>query len=119
MSKGRVFLFHWNKPEAQAYVDELEKQGWDVEYEWEDGARGGKEVKQNPPDVVVFFHTRLPSHSRATAEYFAQTKSTREIPLIFVGGEGEALEKTRKKIPSGIFVSEVELTAALTKFAKS
>ena len=119
MSKGRLFLFHWNKPEAQSYVDELEKQGWEVDYEWQDGARGGKKVKENPPDAVVFYHTRLPSHTRATAEYFAQTQSTRQIPLVIVGGEGEALEKTRKKIPSGIFINEAELTATLAKFAKS
>jgi hypothetical protein len=119
MSKRRLFLFHWNKPEAQTYVDELEKQGWEVDYESEDGARGSNKVRKNPPDVVVFYHTRLPSHTRATAEYFAQTKSTREIPLIFVGGEGDALEKTKKKIPSGTFVSEAELPAALAKFAKS
>lgn len=119
MPKGRLFLFHWNKPEAQTYVDELEKQDWKVDFEWEDGARGGKKVKENPPDVVIFYLTRLPSHSRATAEYFAQTKSTREIPLLFVGGEGEALEKTKKKIPNGIFISEAELPATLAKFAKS
>ena len=119
MSKGRLFLFHWNKSEAQTYADELEKQGWEVDYEWQDGARGGNKVKQNPPDIVVFYHTRLPSHTRATAEYFTQTKSTREIPLIFVGGEVEALEKTRKKVPGGTFASEAELPATLAKFAKS
>jgi hypothetical protein len=118
MSKGHLFLFHWNKPEAQTYVDELEKQGWEVDYEWEDGARGGKKVKETPPDAVAFYHMRFPSHTRATAEYFGQAKSTRQIPLVIVGGEGEALEKTRK-IPNGIFISEAELPATLAKFAKS
>lgn len=119
MSKGRIFLFHWNKPEAEGYAQELEKLGWEVDYEWEDGARGGNKVKADPPDAVVFYHTRLPSHSRATAEYFAQTKSTRNIPLIFVGGEGEALEKTKKKIPSGIYIDEDKLVATLAKFTNS
>src|SRR3990172_3883164 len=41
MSKGRIFLFRWNKPEAEGYAQELEKLGWEVDYEWEDGARGG------------------------------------------------------------------------------
>jgi hypothetical protein len=44
---------------------------------------------------------------------------TRGIPLIFVGGESEALEKTKKKIPGGIFVSEDELVTTLAKFAKA
>lgn len=119
MSKGRIFLFHWNQNEAKEYAEQLEKEGWDVDYEWEDGARGGNKVKIDPPDVVVFYHTRLPSHSRATAKYLAETKSTRGIPLIFVGGESEALEKTKKKIPGGIFVSEDELVTTLAKFAKA
>lgn len=119
MSKGRIFLFHWNRPEAKEYAEQLEKDGWEVDYEWEDGARGGNKVKVNPPDAVIFYHTRLPSHSRATAEYFAQTKSTRSIPLVFVGGEGEALEKTKKKIPGGIYISEDKLATTLSKYAKS
>lgn len=119
MSKGYIFLFHWNQAEAKDYAQQLEKDGWQVDYEWEDGARGGKKVKENLPDAVVFYHTRLPSHSRATAEYLAQTKSTGAIPLIFVGGDGDALEKTKKKIPVGVYVSEEELTATLAKHAKS
>lgn len=119
MSKGHIFLFHWNKPEAEAYAEDLRGQGWDVDLEWEDGARGGNAVKLNPRAAVVFYLSRLPSHSRATAEYLAETKSTRSIPLIFVGGEGEALEKTKTKIPNGIFVSEDKLQATLTKYAQT
>ena len=39
MSKGRIFLFHWNQNEAKEYAEQLEKEGWDVDYEWEDGAK--------------------------------------------------------------------------------
>jgi len=44
MNKGRVFLFHWNKAEAEGYANGLRKAGWAVDLEWEDGARGGAEV---------------------------------------------------------------------------
>ncbi|HEU4342310.1 MAG TPA: DNA-3-methyladenine glycosylase I [Candidatus Binatia bacterium] len=87
-------------------------------FEYEDGARGGSAIKQNPPDAVVIYLTRLPSHGRATAEYLTQTKSTRSIPLIFVGGEGEALEKTRTKIPGGIFIQQDQLQETLGKYSK-
>lgn len=116
MSKGRLFLFHWNKAEAEGHANDLRKLGWEVHLEWEDGARGGKAVKQDPPDAVIFYLTRLPSHSRATADYLRQTKSTRLIPLIFVGGEGEALEKTKQKIPSGIFIQPNQLEQTLETF---
>ncbi|MGH2581650.1 MAG: hypothetical protein ACRDFQ_01985 [Anaerolineales bacterium] len=119
MNKGRIFLIHWNKEEAEAYAANLRGQGWDVDFEYEDGPRGGNAIKLNPPDAVAIYLTRLPSHGRATAEYLAQTKSTRSIPLVFVGGEGEALEKTKTKIPNGIFIQEDQLQQTLEKYSRA
>ena len=119
MSKGRLFLIHWNKPEAEAYAQTLRGWGWDVHFEFEDGARGGTAIELNPPDAVVIYHTRLPSHGRATAEYLAEAKSTRSIPLIFVGGEGESLEKTKSKIPGAKYISEAQLEKTLAEYSKS
>lgn len=119
MSKGRLFLIHWNLAEAREYAQRLRAAGWRVESEHEDGARGGKAIIAHPPDAVVIYHTRLPSHGRATAEYLAEAKATRDIPLIFVGGEGEALEKTKAKLPDAIYAREEDLDrhllALLTK----
>ena len=113
MSKDRLFLFHWNKAEAEGYANDLRKLGWEVDLEWKDGARGAKAVKQDPPDAVIFYLTRLPSHSQATAEYLRQTKALRELPLIFVDGQDAALDKTRQRIPTGIFIKSQELTKTL------
>jgi hypothetical protein len=115
MSKGRVFLFLWDESEAQAAAQILRDWGWEVEVEWEDGARGGAAVKADPPAAAVFYLDHKPSHSRATAEYLAQTKATRSIPLIFVGGEGEGLDKTRAKLPGGKYIREAQLQATLEK----
>lgn len=117
MNKGRLFLIHWNLAEAEAYAETLQGWGWDVEFEHEDGARGGKAVKENPPDALVIYHTRLPSHGRATAEYIAQTKATQAIPVIFVGGEGEALEKTKAKLPHAAYIPEADLQKTLDALA--
>lgn len=119
MSKGRLFLIHWNKPEAESYAESLRSWGWDVDLETEDGARGGAAIKLNPPSAVVIYLTRLPSHGRATAEYLAEAKSTRSLPLIFVGGVGEERTKTKAKIQNGFFVSEAQLEKTLAKYAKS
>jgi len=119
MSKGHIFLVHWDKPEAEAHAKTLRAWGWNVDFEYEDGARAGAAIKLSPPDAVVIYHTRLPSHGRATADYLAEAKSTRKIPLIFVGGEGQALEKTKAKIPNGEFISEAQLEKTLAKYAKS
>jgi hypothetical protein len=118
MVKGRVFIFDWNAADAAAHAALLRGWGWEVDTESEDGARGGNAVKLNPPAAVVFYLAHKPSHGRETADYLAQTKATRNIPLIFVGGEGEPLDKTRGRIPSGIFISEDRLQKTLEKYAK-
>lgn len=119
MGKGRIFLIHWNKAEAEEYAETIRSWGWDVDFEFEDGARGGAVIKLNPPDAMVIYLTRLPSHGRTTAEYLVETKSTRNLPLIFVGGEGEALEKTKAKIPNGKFISESQLEKTLAKYVRT
>jgi hypothetical protein len=117
MSKGRVFIFDWDADDAAAHAELLRSWDWQVDAEAEDGARGGAAVKLNPPSAVVFYLAHKPSHSRETADYLEQTKLTRNVPLIFVGGEGEALEKVRAKFPNAKFVEEAQLKAALDKAA--
>lgn len=119
MSKGRLFLLHWNKEEAVAYASNLRQQGWEVDVESEDGGRAGKAIKLDPPTVVVTYLTHKPSHGLATTEYLAETKSTRNIPLIFVGGEGDGLAKAKAKMPNARYVSEDQLAKTLEEHAKS
>jgi DNA-binding response OmpR family regulator len=118
MSKGRLFLLHWDKEEAEAYASDLRQQGWDVDVESEDGGRAGKAIKLDTPTAVVTYLTLKPSHGFATAEYLAETKSTRQVPLIFVGGEGDGLAKARAKLPNAKYVSEDQLAKVLEEYAK-
>lgn len=117
MSKGRVFLFVWDQVKAEAAAQTLRSWGWDVTLEAQDGGRGWAAVKAEPPAAVVFYMDDKPSHSRATAESLAQTKATRGLPLIFVGGQGDGLEKTKAKLPGGIYIQEADLQAELEKLA--
>jgi DNA-binding response OmpR family regulator len=111
---GKIFLIHWNAAEVEEYAGGLEHAGWQVEWEAEDGARAVKAIRENPPDVIVIYLTRLPSHGRETADYLRSLKSTRSIPIIFVGGEGEALEKTRSRLPEATYTTPGELKKTLS-----
>ena len=114
-----VFLFHWNKPEAEELAHKIGSFGCKVDYEWEDGARGGGKVKIAQPEAVVFYLRRLPSHSRATAEGLRALKATRDIPIVFVDGEGEGLAKTKAKTPDAVYTTTGRLKSTLLKLAKS
>ena len=117
MAIGRLFLIHWNADEVEQRAELLRTDGWDVETEASDGARGGKRIVADPPAAVVIDLTRLPSHGRETAHALRSYKATRTTPIVFVGGEGEPLEKTKAKVPDAIYTTAGRLKRVLAKYA--
>jgi CheY-like chemotaxis protein len=115
---GNLFLIHWNEAEAKKLAKPLRAAGWKVKTESADGARAGKLIKAKPPDVLVIYLKRLPSHGRETAHALRSMKATRPLPIVFVDGEGEPLAKTRAKVPDAIYTNSAELMKVLSQFAK-
>ena len=110
---GKLFLIHWKGTEAEALAQPLRSQGWHVDVEAEDGARGGRAIIASQPAAVVIFLTRLPSHGRETADYLRSIKATRRIPIVFVDGKEEAIAKTRARVPDAIYTTSAELPGVL------
>ncbi|MSQ13863.1 MAG: hypothetical protein EXR47_07035 [Dehalococcoidia bacterium] len=117
--KGKLFLIRWKAAEDEVLATPLRRAGWHVDVEAEDGARAGKAIRANPPDAVVFRLTRFPSHGRETADGLRGIKATRSIPIVFVGGQGEALEKTKAKALDAVFTTEEGLAGVLKKMQKA
>ena len=114
--KGSVFLIHWNVTEAKQVSEEMRNQGWEVAgIEAEDGGQAYRLVGESSPDVIVIYLTRLPSHGRETAAYIRSRKTTRDMPIIFAGGQGAALAKTRDKVPDAIYTPVDGLYEALDR----
>jgi len=113
---NKLILIHWNRAEAEALALKFERAGWQVDIEAEDGGRAYQKMKTEPTAVMVIYLTRLPSHGRETAHAVRSLKATRHIPIIFVGGQGEALEKTKGKIPDAVYTTETEVLAALNHY---
>jgi len=115
--KGTLFLFQWDKTTAQARAKELRAEGWKVDVESEDGARGGKKVLADPPNVIVMDLAKRPSHSRETGNGIRGYKAGRSLPIVFVDGTKEDIEKARTKVSDAIFATSVDLKKVLEKFA--
>ena len=92
-SKGKLFLFHWEKEGASARAAELAREGWQVEMEFEEGSRGCRNLKAFGPDVVVFDIAKKAVHSRECGRALRNAKSYRETPFIFVDGTDEEFLK--------------------------
>ena len=113
-----IYLIHWNKAEAETLVEEVRGGGWEIAgLESEDGARAGKQVVANPPDILLIYLTRLPSHGRETAAYIHSLKATRDLPIVFVGGKDEAVARVQEKVPGGIFIQQEDLQDTLQRLS--
>ena len=116
---GKLFLIHWNSAEAEELAQPFRAEGWDVEIEAKDGARAGKRIGQDPPDVVVIYLTRLPSLGRETAHCLRSTTATQDVPVVFVDGKGEALDKTQAKVPAAMFTTSDKLKGVLAELGNA
>lgn len=112
MSK-KLYLIHWDETEANELAAKFDAGKWEVEYEFEDGARAVSAIKTILPNAVVIYLTKLPSHGAETAHAIRHLKATKHLPIIFVGGKPDALEKVKAKVPDAVFVTESGLESAL------
>ena len=115
-SKGKIFLFHWDKAGATARAAELAADGWQVEMEFEEGSRGCKNLKAFSPDIVVLNISAKAVHSRECARALRNAKSFRETPFIFVDGSDEEIAKVKAKVARPIFTASADLKKALAKY---
>jgi hypothetical protein len=70
---------------------------------------------ETPPDAFVIDLTRLPAQGREVGLSLRQRKSTRNVPLVFVGGEKEKVEKARRVLPDAAFTTWGRAAAAVTR----
>ena len=100
----RIRLIHWNADEAKERIKGLRAAGYQVDYDalTPDLLRG---VRKSPPAAVVIDLARLPSHGREVALSLREYKDTRAVPLVFVEGEPDKVEKIRTLLPDAAFSS--------------
>jgi CheY-like chemotaxis protein len=115
----RVRILHWKPEEAAPLVDAVRKAGFEPEYGGEtSGPPISRAIRANPPAAVLIDLSRLPSHGREMAVWMRNTKSTRHIPIVFVNGEAEKVERVKELIPDAGFATTNKLGPALRKACK-
>jgi CheY-like chemotaxis protein len=101
---GRIALIHWNADEGRDRAERLRQAGFTVGFEPATPA-SLKRLAEKPPDAIVIDLSRLPSHGREVAGWLRERKATRHVPLVFVDGEKEKVEKVRRALPDAVFTS--------------
>jgi len=99
----RIRLIHWNVAEAEEKAAQLRAMNYQVDCEPPQGLAFLREAKEHPWDAIVIDLGRLPTQGRDIALAIRQYKSTRFLPLIFVGGEKEKVERVKKHLPDAVY----------------
>ena len=108
----RIRLIHWSPEQAEARITQLRAAGYEVDYEPMPLALR-KAILDNPPEAFAIDLTRLPSHGRDVGLSLRQRKSTRYIPLVFLGGEPEKVERVRRALPDASYAQWSGFRSAL------
>lgn len=106
---------HWKQEEVDERAARLEAEGYEVDGDVPGTSIGVRELREDPPTAFVIDLDRLPSHGREVAFALRQSKALRAIPIVFVGGVGEKVERIRSELPDAAFTSWEQIGAELRR----
>lgn len=110
---ARVFLFHWNDAEARNRADRLARLGHEAVVPRFASGADLKTIAADPPDAFVIDLSRLPSHGREVAAALRGRTATRHIPIVFVDGTAEKVERVRRLLPDATYADWSGMRGAL------
>jgi len=109
----RIRLVHSKATEAGSLLDTLRSAGYAVDYDETISSATFPAIRKSPPDAFVIDLSRMPSHGREVAVFLRGQKATRNLPIVFVGGEPEKVEAIRKLLPDATYTDPKRLRSAL------
>ena len=96
---------HWNEAETAERVARLRAAGFDATGELPEPVSFLRRLREEPPAALVIDLGRVPSHGRDLALAIRSRKETRDIPLVFAGGEPGKVEGVRALLPDATFAA--------------
>ena len=111
--KRHVRLIHWNEEEAKQRARILRAAGYEVYYKIQRGPDFLRDLRERVPHAMVIDLGRLPSHGRDVGLGVRQSKATRYVPIVFVGGEPEKVARVKALLPDAAFTSWNKIRSAL------
>jgi len=116
---SRILLVHWNEAEAQERAQKLKKLAHHAEIVFDRGSGKLRKIGESPPELFLVDLSRLPMQGREIAAYFRRQKSTRQTPILFVGGDSGRIVSARKLLPDAQFTEWDGIKAAIAKALRS
>jgi CheY-like chemotaxis protein len=112
---NHIQLIHWNPDEAKPRAEKLRDAGYSVILNVPNNIQALRKLGEDPPIAFVIDLSRLPSHGREIALVLRQYKRTRQVPLVFVEGDPEKVERTKKLLPDAVYTTWSQIVSSLKK----
>ena len=116
--KPTIRLIHWKAEEAAPRAALLTKLGYNVDASPVEGWTLGN-IRETQPAAVVIDLTRLQSHGRELGMALRLSKVTRLIPLIFVEGPLEKVQRTMELLPDARYTTYEKIGPVLEDVLKN
>ncbi|NOX89551.1 MAG: DUF3052 family protein [Calditrichaeota bacterium] len=101
----RIQLIHWNTNEAKERVERIRIAGYEADYAVPSNSAFFRQLAEDPPAAIVIDLSRLPSQGRDIALLIRKRKTTRRIPLVFIDGASEKVERIKELLPDAVYTS--------------
>jgi hypothetical protein len=111
----RIRLIHWNPAEARQKANEIRPAGYVVNHRVLGSYEELRSLKKNPPDAIIIDLSRLPSRGRDIGVALRYSGATRQIPLLFVGGDREKVKRTRTVLPDAFYTTWSHIRSSLRR----
>src|SRR5437660_2592396 len=115
---SRVLLVHWNAEEAKAKARTLKELGHTTDILCDSEKPNLGRIRESPPDLFRIDLNRLPSHGRESAGHFRRAKATRQVPILFVDGDADRVNRVKQLIPDAEFGKWEKIESALKRASR-
>jgi len=101
---GYIRLIHWNADDAEQRAEQLRSAGYEAVSAPFDSA-ALQALRTEPPDAVLIDLSRAPSQGRDVGVNIRRYKATRHVPLLFVDGEPQKVERIKALLPDAAYAT--------------
>ena len=98
-AKPHICLICWDQSRAEQHAAALKRESYRVTLVTASLSGWIGYIRDLAVDAVVFDLDRLPSHGRQVGLHLCQARSTRHLPLVYLGGEPAKVDRIRTELP--------------------
>ena len=109
-----VHIFQQDTAEAQERVREIRALGYKVTH-GPISPEVLKKLREEPPAAVVIDLSRAPSMGRDVGIYIRHYRATRNLPIVFFGGEPDKVAQIKEKLPDVVYTEWRAINSALKR----